>query len=188
MYKRQALIYHPSDQSNALLYDELVGKVATLLGDDIPHDIILSAVDFVLQTLKGDSNDEKIAIERKKEQIEESLSTRISRSSFHDIIEIVKKITDYHSAQEAQDDNEVGVAILVDEEENEESEDENLLTNEVVEEEQEEDRIEEEQNSPPQLQNDDVATYLSTQTPEAVSYTHLDVYKRQDMMRCPIRY
>ncbi|CEP63293.1 ATP-dependent RNA helicase BRR2 LALA0_S07e06854g [Lachancea lanzarotensis] len=138
------LNYRPSDDANTERYDEIVYLVSLLLGDDIPHDIILSATDYILETLKGKKDEEGLHMDRKLSEIQENLSVFISQSKFHQIVDLSKQISDYHQDNSPQRDSEDGVAILASEDEMDEAQEMdgeeagNTLTNELEEAEEDE--------------------------------------------------
>ncbi|SCU87351.1 LAFA_0E06216g1_1 [Lachancea sp. 'fantastica'] len=150
------LNYRPSDAANSGRYEEIVYLVSLLLGDDMPHDIILSATDFILEALKGKQDEEGLYMDRKLSEIQENLSVQISEPKFHQIVDLSKQITDYHKNDSSKQDMEDGVAILASEDEMDESqtlageEPENALMNELQEDEEDEevdeDGIEERNN------------------------------------------
>ncbi|SCV00381.1 LAME_0G09340g1_1 [Lachancea meyersii CBS 8951] len=113
----QKLKYYPSDDANADRYDEIVHSVSVLLGDDMPHDIIRSATDYVLNTLKGKPDEEGLYLDRKLSEIQENLAVPISQSTFHQIVDLSKDITDYYQSTQQQRAVEEGVAILASEDE-----------------------------------------------------------------------
>ncbi|SCU85873.1 LANO_0C05798g1_1 [Lachancea nothofagi CBS 11611] len=134
----QKLNYFPSDESNARYYDTIVQMVAELLGDDIPHDVILSATDYVLQVLKGKKNEEGTDMDTKMAKIQDILSVPISNSQFREIVESSKQISDFHQSEQIDDINEDGVAILASDEELGDNDNDNALMNELEESEVEE--------------------------------------------------
>ncbi|SCU90412.1 LADA_0F03884g1_1 [Lachancea dasiensis] len=144
----QQLRYHPSNEVNTSRYEKLVQTISQLLGDDMPHDVVLSATDYVLQTLKGEKETGGTGMDQKLSEIQDNLSVHISQTSFHEIIETSKSITDYFNAENQNGDSQDvdrGVAILASEDEREENEspDGNALMTELEEGEREELDVEE---------------------------------------------
>lgn len=102
--------YCPTDTENGEVYENILRWVTDLLGDDVPHDIILEMADTFIQMLK--SNDDKADgfIDEKREEIESELDLRISPARFTELFKLVRRLTDYgHTADEAEGS---GVPIL----------------------------------------------------------------------------
>ncbi|CUS22555.1 LAQU0S06e00716g1_1 [Lachancea quebecensis] len=132
------LNYYPSDELNSARYDGIVQHMATLLGDDLPHDIIISGVDFVLEVLKGRSPAENSSTKNQKILIENTLSMPVSEQWFHKLVNLAKDISDYGSPSQVRADTDDGVAILADEDDEDDNENDNALMNEVQDQEEEE--------------------------------------------------
>lgn len=138
----EQLRYYPTNEMNNQVYENIVRWVSELLGNDIPHNIILSATDLILQILKENEDEDDGVIENKKKIIETDLSISIKSNSFHELVNLSKSITDYHDQNGDNGANNDGVAILVDEDEDDEEREENTL----LDEEEEEEEIDEEQD------------------------------------------
>ncbi|KAL4073668.1 putative RNA helicase [Scleroderma citrinum] len=125
----EGLRYRPRTAETREVYELMLSAVHQTLGDQA-NDIIRSATDIVLETLK---NEDMKDFDKKKE-IEEILGS-ISNDTFTQLVALAKKITDYGAEEEtladpdmekkdAEIDDEIGVAVVFDEEEQEDEEDE----------------------------------------------------------------
>lgn len=132
------LHYYPSDESNSARYNEIVQHMATLLGDDLPHDVIISGVDFVLEVLKGGFAEENSSIKSQKALIENSISMSVPEKWFHELINLAKEISDYDRPSHETTRTDDGVAILADEDDEGDFEGDNALINELQDQEEEE--------------------------------------------------
>ncbi|TVY81829.1 Pre-mRNA-splicing factor brr2 [Lachnellula suecica] len=94
----EGLIYRPRTSATRATYDLILTTCASNLGD-VPHDVVRSAADAVLEFLKDDD----LKDFDKKKEIDEILGVTMSPKQFNELVNLGKKITDY----EAQDDDEV---------------------------------------------------------------------------------
>jgi pre-mRNA-splicing helicase BRR2 len=144
----EGLTYRPRTAETREVYDLILSNVHQILGDQA-QDIVRSAADTVLESLK---NENKKDFDKKKE-VEEILG-QISNDAFSQLVNLSKKITDYGAEDEmmvdpdlerkdAEIDDEVGVAVIIDEEEPEEEEDEGFEIRDESDEENEEETEEE---------------------------------------------
>src|SRR5690606_26726335 len=78
-------------------YDLIITTVASNLGD-VPHEVVRSAADAVLEYLKDDD----LKDFDKKKEIDDLLGTTTNPKQFNELVNLGKKITDY----EAQDEDE----------------------------------------------------------------------------------
>lgn len=131
----------------------MLSGVHTALGDQA-QDIVRSAADAVLETLKS----EALKDFDKKREIEEVLGP-ITGEQFAQLLNLSKKITDYHADDEvmadpdterkdAEIDDEVGVAVVFDEEEEDEEDEEGYEIREESDDEEEEEAEEDEEEGP----------------------------------------
>ncbi|KAJ7125480.1 putative RNA helicase [Mycena crocata] len=125
----EGLTYRPRTAETREVYELILSSVHTSLGDQA-QDIVRSAADMVLETLK----DEDIKDFDKKRQLEEVIGS-VSNEQFSQLINLSKKITDYAAEDEtmadpdmerkdAEIDDEVGVAVVFDEEEQDDEDEE----------------------------------------------------------------
>ena len=142
----EGLTYRPRTAETRDVYEHILSAVHTALGDQA-QDIVRSAADTVLETLKNDNMKDF----DKKKEIEEVIGP-INPEIFSQLVSLSKKITDYGAEDEtmadpdmerkdAEIDDEVGVAVVFDEEEQEEEDDEGY---EIKEESDDEEENEEE--------------------------------------------
>ncbi|KAF7771727.1 hypothetical protein Agabi119p4_6038 [Agaricus bisporus var. burnettii] len=146
----EGLTYRPRTLETREVYELMLSSVHTALGDQA-QDIVRSAADAVLESLKSDA----LKDFDKKREIEDVLGP-ITGEQFSQLLNLSKKITDYNADDEvvadvdmerkdAEIDGEVGVAVVFDEEEQEEEEDEGYeIKDESDGEEEEEDEGDEE--------------------------------------------
>ena len=128
------LRYRPRTQATREIYNLLFTAIGRKLGD-VPGTTAVSAVDFVLETLKdGEKKDFD-----KKGEIEDVIGIKLGAKDFNEAMNLSKKITDYDNQDEetAKADAEGGIAedelddrqgVAVDFEEDEEDKDEDGIT------------------------------------------------------------
>ncbi|KAJ7578996.1 putative RNA helicase [Mycena floridula] len=125
----EGLIYTPRSSDTRDVYQLIIASVHTHLGDQ-PHDIVRSAADAILESLKNES----LKDFDKKKEIEDVLGVVINGESFSTLVALSKKITDYGAddvkmADPDGDgqaiDDEHGVAVVFNDDEEDESDDEN---------------------------------------------------------------
>ena len=93
----EGLKYRPRTPATRATYDLILTVTANALGD-VPHEVVASAADAVLEYLKDDSMKDY----DKKKEIEDLVGTDLNPKEFNELVNLGKKITDY----DAQDDNE----------------------------------------------------------------------------------
>ncbi|XWW92957.1 hypothetical protein V2A60_000885 [Cordyceps javanica] len=93
----EGITYRPRTLATRATFDLILTLVATTLGD-VPHEVVQSAADAVLEYLKDDDLKD---LDRKKE-IDDILGATLNPKQFNELINLGKKITDY----DAQDDDE----------------------------------------------------------------------------------
>ncbi|KAG1103085.1 hypothetical protein G6F42_017270 [Rhizopus arrhizus] len=124
----EGLNYRPRTKETREAYEHILSFVYEHLGDQA-RDVIRSAADDVLETLKTDTLKD---FDKKKEI--ESVIGHIESEHFAQLVNLSKKITDYSADGEAMDvdengdkvgeiDDELGVAVVFDDDEDEEEED-----------------------------------------------------------------
>ena len=125
----EGLTYRPRTAETRDVYELILSTVHFALGDQA-QDVVRSAADTVLETLKS----ENMKDFDKKKDVEEVLGP-VTGETFSQLINLSKKITDYGAEDEtmadpdmerkdAEIDDEVGVAVVFDEEEQESDEEE----------------------------------------------------------------
>lgn len=125
----EGLTYRPRTAETREIYELILSSVHQALGDQA-QDIVRSAADTVLETLKNESMKDF----DKKKEIEEVLGS-VSNEQFSQFVNLSKQITDYGAEDEtmvdpdmerkdAEIDDEVGVAVVFDEEEQEDEDEE----------------------------------------------------------------
>jgi len=125
----EGLTYRPRTAETREVYEMILSSVHGALGDQV-QDVIRSAADAVLETLKNDNMKDY----DKKKEVDEVLGS-ITGALFDQLVNLSKKITDYVTEDEmqvdpdlerkdAEIDDELGVNVIIDEEEPEEEEDE----------------------------------------------------------------
>lgn len=93
-----ALRYYPSDSYNNEIYEKILKWTMELLGNDIPHDIILETTDILIYNLKDQSTESGSKIDTNlqvQQNIENDLGISIDKKSFTDLIKLTNMITDY---------------------------------------------------------------------------------------------
>ncbi|KAL8774696.1 MAG: hypothetical protein Q9209_000635 [Squamulea sp. 1 TL-2023] len=135
----EGLKYRPRTPATRQTYDLILTTTANNLGD-VPHEVVRSAADAVLEFLK----DENMKDIDKKKEIDDLLGTSLDPKHFNELVNLGKKITDYEGQDEDVDmdedgniegeggaelDERQGVAVVFDE--SDEDEDGIARTNEV---------------------------------------------------------
>ena len=135
----EGLKYRPRTPATRQTYDLILTTTANNLGD-VPHEVVRSAADAVLEFLK----DENMKDLDKKKEIDDLLGTSMDPKHFNELVNLGKKITDYEGQDEdvnmdqdgnmaaegsAELDERQGVAVVFDE--SDEDEDGVARTNEV---------------------------------------------------------
>ncbi|THH28522.1 hypothetical protein EUX98_g5677 [Antrodiella citrinella] len=154
----EGLTYRPRSAETREVYDLMLSSVHQSLGDQA-QDVVRSAADTVLETLK---NEDMKDFDKKKE-VEEILGS-IPNEIFSQLVNLSKKITDYGAEdeavvdpdmekQDAEIDDEMGVAVVFDEEEQEEEEEEGFEVREDSDEDSE--AGEEAPDAPEPMEGDD---------------------------------
>ncbi|KAF8970308.1 Sec63-domain-containing protein [Flammula alnicola] len=157
----EGLTYRPRTAETRQVYELILSSVHTALGDQA-QDIVRSAADMVLETLKNEGMKDF----DKKKEIEEVVGA-LSNEQFSQLVNLSKKITDYNAEdetmaepdlerKEGEIDEEGGVAVVFDEEEQEEEEEEGYEIREDSDEEDEEERKDEEEVETPEDQDEDL--------------------------------
>ncbi|KAL9003427.1 MAG: hypothetical protein Q9188_003696 [Gyalolechia gomerana] len=135
----EGLKYRPKTPATRQTYDLILTTTASNLGD-VPHEVVRSAADAVLELLK----DENMKDLDKKKEIDDLLGTSMDSKQYNELVNLGKKITDYDGQDEdvnmdedgnlggehgAELDERQGVAVMFDE--SDEDEDGIARTNEV---------------------------------------------------------
>ncbi|KAI9834766.1 MAG: hypothetical protein M1819_002852 [Sarea resinae] len=124
----EGIRYRPRTAATRATYDLILTTVANQLGD-VPHDVVRSAADAVLETLK----DENMKDFDKKKDIDDLLGATMGSKEFNELVNLGKKITDYDAQDEDEDmedgeqmgegadlDERQGVAVVFDESDDDE--------------------------------------------------------------------
>ncbi|KJA17891.1 hypothetical protein HYPSUDRAFT_205863 [Hypholoma sublateritium FD-334 SS-4] len=167
----EGLTYRPRTAETRQVYELILSSVHTSLGDQA-QDIVRSAADSVLETLKNDAMKDF----DKKKEIEEVVGS-ISNEQFAQLVNLSKKITDYNADDEdmadpdqerkdAEIDEEGGVAVVFDEEEQDEEDEEGFEIREDSDDEEEEENQEEEVEAPEDQDEDLVIGGESSKDPK----------------------
>ncbi|KAI9851780.1 MAG: DEIH-box ATPase [Thelocarpon superellum] len=93
----EGIRYRPRTPATRATYDLILTTVANNLGD-VPHDVVRSAADAVLETLKEDNMKDF----DKKKEVDDLLGSTMGSKEFNELVNLGKKITDY----DAQDEDE----------------------------------------------------------------------------------
>ncbi len=93
----EGLKYRPRTPATRATFDLILTLTANALGD-VPHEVVTSAADAVLEYLKDDSMKDY----DKKKEIDDLVGISMSSREFNELVNLGKKITDY----DAQDDDE----------------------------------------------------------------------------------
>lgn len=130
----EGITYRPRTQATRATFDLILTLVAANLGD-VPHEVVRSAADAVLEYLKDDDLKD---LDKKKE-IDDILGSTMNPKQFNELVNLGKKITDYDAQDDDEDvnmgdangddaeiDERQGVAVAFDEDE-----DEDEIVNEV---------------------------------------------------------
>jgi pre-mRNA-splicing helicase BRR2 len=94
------LIYHPRTAATRETYSLILTLVAGILGD-VPHSVVRSAADAILEILKDPDGSKKDF--DKKREIEDILGDKMDSKKFTELVNLSKKITDYHAGDEDED-------------------------------------------------------------------------------------
>ena len=121
----EGLKYRPRTPATRQTYDLILTTTANNLGD-VPHEVVRSAADAILETLK----DENMKDYDKKKEIDDLLGLSMGSKEFNELVNLGKKITDYNGQEEdvnmdedenaedgAELDEKQGVAVVFDEDE-----------------------------------------------------------------------
>ncbi|KAI0938351.1 hypothetical protein AcW1_001903 [Taiwanofungus camphoratus] len=172
----EGLTYRPRTAETREVYELVLASVHQALGDQA-HDVVRSAADTVLETLKN----ENLKDFDKKKEVQEVVGP-ISNESFAQLLNLSKKITDYGAEDEtmvdpdmerkdAEIDDETGVAVVFDEEEEEEEEEEGYEIRDESDEENEEEAVGE---APPKSLEGDDELVIGNSSAAQQGRTHID--------------
>ncbi|KAL6941353.1 hypothetical protein ACO0RG_002482 [Hanseniaspora osmophila] len=93
------LSYYPSNNNSQEVYDQIMHWVLVHLFDnDATHTAVLTTVDYLLKELLGEQKADEEFEQRtaaKKARIEAELGVRFKNDTFHQLLDMVKQITDY---------------------------------------------------------------------------------------------
>ncbi|KAK2740376.1 DEIH-box ATPase [Myotisia sp. PD_48] len=118
----EGLKYRPRTPATRATYDLILTTTAHHLGD-VPHEVIRSAADAILELLKDDNMKDF----DKKKEIDGLMGSSMSPKEFNELVNLGKKITDYDAQDEDEDqegragedgeelDERQGVAVVFDE-------------------------------------------------------------------------
>ena len=121
----EGLRYRPRTPATRQIYDLILTMTAKHLGD-VPHEVIRSAADAILEQLKN----EDMKDHEKKKEVDDYLGVSSSPKEFNELVNLSKKITDYDQEDDtkandedtgaedgAELDERQGVAVEFDDEE-----------------------------------------------------------------------
>ncbi|RSM16472.1 hypothetical protein CEP52_000302 [Fusarium oligoseptatum] len=124
----EGITYRPRTPATRATFDLIITIVANNLGD-VPHEVVRSAADAVLEYLKDDDLKD---LDKKKE-IDDILGVTLNPKQFNELVNLGKKITDYDAQDDDEDvamggadgddaeiDERQGVAVAFDEDEDDE--------------------------------------------------------------------
>ncbi|OJJ46243.1 hypothetical protein ASPZODRAFT_16841 [Penicilliopsis zonata CBS 506.65] len=123
----EGLKYRPRTPATRATYDLILTMTASHLGD-VPHEVVRSAADAVLEYLK----DEDMKDFDKKKEIDDLMGSSMTPKEFNELVNLGKKITDYDAQDEDEEmeggleeggdelDERQGVAVVFDEDEEDE--------------------------------------------------------------------
>ncbi|KAJ4272229.1 Pre-mRNA-splicing helicase BRR2 [Fusarium torreyae] len=160
----EGITYRPRTAATRATFNLIITIVATSLGD-VPHEVVHSAADAVLEYLKDDDLKDL----DKKREIDDILGVTLNPKEFNELVNLGKKITDYDAQDDDEDvamggadgddaeiDERQGVAVAFDEDDEEE---EGGIVHEVRDEssddEEEEEEEEEERDESAEGKEDD---------------------------------
>ncbi|KAF8320257.1 Sec63-domain-containing protein [Clavulina sp. PMI_390] len=161
------LVYRPRTAETREVYELILSAVHRVLGDQA-HDIVRSATDAVLETLKTDSLKD---FDKKREIEEEILTSSLTSEQFSQLLSLSKKITDFGGPDESQAnpdidrkdaeiDEDIGVAVLFEDEEGDgEDDEENFEVGDASEDDDERSHLDESNLEPLDDGVDDRVTY-----------------------------
>ncbi|KAJ5766358.1 uncharacterized protein N7511_003974 [Penicillium nucicola] len=144
----EGLKYRPRTPATRATYDLILTITGSHLGD-VPHEVVRSAADAVLELLK----DEEMKDFDKKKEIDDLLGSSMNPKEFNELVNVGKKITDYDAQDEDEEmdggldeaggelDERQGVAVVFDEED--EDEERTGTVDEIRDEDSDEDEAEE---------------------------------------------
>ncbi|KAI9813084.1 MAG: DEIH-box ATPase [Pycnora praestabilis] len=99
----EGIRYRPRTPATRATYDLILTTVANNLGD-VPHDVVRSAADAVLETLKDDNMKDF----DKKKETDDLLGATMGPKEFNELVNLGKKITDYDAQDEDENMDGVG--------------------------------------------------------------------------------
>lgn len=142
------LNYHPTNAENIQTYEEVLEWVVDLLGNDIPHDIIVGTADLLIHTLKENEEEADGKVDNRRETLQRLLPVNIPASNFKDLIKTINKITDYNERNAVVEQR--AVAVLADNDSGEDHEGDivDSLLDERINEDEEGDEDQDENDTP----------------------------------------
>lgn len=114
--------YNPTDEANREIYQQIISQVTSILGDDLPHDIILDTTDSIIVSMCEDPNNtnDDGTMQNKKKEFESIFMTSISNYTFQTLVKLCGEISDYSNENDRQNDNDDHLIAVADSEEEEE--------------------------------------------------------------------
>lgn len=113
----ESIGYHPTTEESAHMFDLIMVKVAQLL-PDTSHEVVLSAADAILDTLKRE-----MGMSEKRKEIGELLGFDIDNDVMHELVSLANRITDYEVGEQKNETERELAVIFDDEDEGEDAED-----------------------------------------------------------------
>jgi pre-mRNA-splicing helicase BRR2 len=123
----EGIIYRPRTPATRAVFELIITICARYLSE-MPHNVLRSAVDFILEILKDEDKKEH----DKKKEVDEALGVEMTSKEYNELVNLSKKLTDYGAQDEDEEmadrsdnddtalDDRQGVAVLFDEEDDDE--------------------------------------------------------------------
>lgn len=140
-YESTSLNYFPKDETNRVIYEDILQWVKEAVGTDVPHDIIASAADLLISSLKDDVEEADGHLDKKRAFIEQELELPVQPARFQELVKLVKQITDYNVSTADQESKAVPV-LFRDASEEDHVEEEGTALLDELEEDEEADELE----------------------------------------------
>lgn len=124
------LKYYPTTPENMDIYGNILEWVTTLLGSDMPHDIISGTADILISVLKEGADNADGLTDNTRQTIESDLGVTIAPQEFATVFKLIQSISDYETRKETSVSNDI--VTVLENSEDEGQEDLNNLEQEVA--------------------------------------------------------
>ncbi|CCE62007.1 hypothetical protein TPHA_0B03360 [Tetrapisispora phaffii CBS 4417] len=104
--------YHPTNDTTFLIYEEILQWVISIIGNDIPHQVIIETTDLLISLFKEDEENTHDT-QMKLTKIEEILQMPINKLNFQSLMKLMNNITDYSTQKYESSNTKTGNAIAV---------------------------------------------------------------------------